>query len=157
MTPEHRDGDDAGEGPSAAERIADAERRMADADALLEIASAQLSVAARNIANANVAGATRKYANVVTGADGRLEVRSVAQSGNSALFRNVLTGTSDVAKSGVIAGGLDRLNEVIGDTGSMLLGMLLAAGGVAAIGGTVAPSRGDFAAISVPVLTGTMS
>lgn len=40
----------------------------------------------------------------------------------------------------------------MGDTGAMLLGMLLATGGVAAIGGTVAPSRGDFAAISVPVL-----
>jgi signal transduction histidine kinase len=55
MTPD--DGSDQGErdGPSAAERIAEAERRMADADALLEIASAQLSVAARNIANANAA------------------------------------------------------------------------------------------------------
>jgi signal transduction histidine kinase len=56
-------GDEFGRGdgtePTAAERIADAERRMADADALLEIASAQLSVAARNIANAN--SAEREY------------------------------------------------------------------------------------------------
>ncbi|ALN74142.1 flagellar hook-associated protein FlgK [Aureimonas sp. AU20] len=82
----------------------------------LQAAQTQTALVSRNIANANVAGATRKYANVVTGADGRLEVRSVAQSGNAALFRNVLNGTSDVARSGVLAGGLDRLNEVIGDT-----------------------------------------
>ncbi|WP_062113452.1 flagellar hook-associated protein FlgK [Aureimonas sp. AU40] len=82
----------------------------------LQAAQTQTALVSRNIANANVAGATRKYANVVTGADGRLEVRSVAQSGDTALFRNVLNGTSDVAKSGVVAGGLDRLNEVIGDT-----------------------------------------
>ncbi len=82
----------------------------------LQSAQTQTALTSRNIANANVAGATRKYANVVTGADGRVEVRSIAQSGNTALFRNVLTGTSDVSKSGVIAGGLDRLNEVIGDT-----------------------------------------
>ncbi len=55
MTPDDRNGPNEGGEPTAAERIADAERRMADADALLEIASAQLSVAARNIANANAA------------------------------------------------------------------------------------------------------
>ncbi len=82
----------------------------------LQASQTQTALVSRNIANANVAGATRKYANVVTGADGRLEIRSVSQSGNTALFRNVLNGTSDVARSGVVAGGLDRLNEVIGDT-----------------------------------------
>ena len=40
----------------------------------------------------------------------------------------------------------------MGDTGAMLLGLLLAAAGVSAIGGTVRPSRGAFAAFSVPVL-----
>ena len=60
------------------------------------------------------------------------------------------------AVSGVALGFLlhnfNPASIFMGDTGSMLLGMLIAAGGVATIGGTVAPSRGDFAAISVPVL-----
>ena len=89
---------------------------LSTATSSLQAAQAQTALVSRNIANANVAGATRKYANLATGADGRLEIRSVAQSGNTALFRNVLNGTSDVAKSSVVAGGLDRLNEVIGDT-----------------------------------------
>lgn len=89
---------------------------LSTATSSLQAAQAQTALVSRNIANANVAGATRKYANLATGADGRLEIRSVAQSGNSALFRNVLNGTSDVAKSSIVAGGLDRLNEVIGDT-----------------------------------------
>lgn len=40
----------------------------------------------------------------------------------------------------------------MGDTGAMLLGLLLAAGGVSAVSNTVLPSRSDFAALSVPVL-----
>lgn len=40
----------------------------------------------------------------------------------------------------------------MGDTGSMLLGMLLAAAGIAALEAVVRPSRSDIAGISVPVL-----
>lgn len=40
----------------------------------------------------------------------------------------------------------------MGDTGAMLLGMLLAAAGVTAIGGVVVPRGSDFAALSIPVL-----
>lgn len=40
----------------------------------------------------------------------------------------------------------------MGDTGAMLLGLLLAAAGVSAVGGTIQPSRGAFAAFSIPVL-----
>lgn len=40
----------------------------------------------------------------------------------------------------------------MGDTGAMLLGLLLGAAGVSAIGGTIQPSRGAFAAFSIPVL-----
>jgi UDP-GlcNAc:undecaprenyl-phosphate/decaprenyl-phosphate GlcNAc-1-phosphate transferase len=40
----------------------------------------------------------------------------------------------------------------MGDTGAMLLGLLLAAAGISAIQGTVQPARGTFAALSVPVL-----
>ena len=38
----------------------------------------------------------------------------------------------------------------MGDTGAMLLGLLLGAAGVSAIGGTIQPSRGAFAAFSIP-------
>lgn len=40
----------------------------------------------------------------------------------------------------------------MGDTGALLLGLLLAAGGVSTIGNAVGPSRADFAAFSVPAL-----
>ena len=40
----------------------------------------------------------------------------------------------------------------MGDTGAMLLGLLLAAGGMLATGSTPEPSGGDFAAATVPVL-----
>lgn len=40
----------------------------------------------------------------------------------------------------------------MGDTGAMLLGLLVGAAGVSAIGGTIQPSRGAFAAFSIPVL-----
>jgi UDP-GlcNAc:undecaprenyl-phosphate/decaprenyl-phosphate GlcNAc-1-phosphate transferase len=40
----------------------------------------------------------------------------------------------------------------MGDTGAMLLGLLLAAAGVSAIGGVVVPRGSDFAALSIPVL-----
>ena len=40
----------------------------------------------------------------------------------------------------------------MGDTGAMLLGLLLAAGGVSAVGRAISPVRSDFAALSIPVL-----
>jgi UDP-GlcNAc:undecaprenyl-phosphate/decaprenyl-phosphate GlcNAc-1-phosphate transferase len=40
----------------------------------------------------------------------------------------------------------------MGDSGAMLLGLLLGAAGVSAIGNVVLPTRADFAALSVPVL-----
>ncbi|HWB73098.1 MAG TPA: MraY family glycosyltransferase, partial [Egibacteraceae bacterium] len=40
----------------------------------------------------------------------------------------------------------------MGDTGAMLLGLVLGAGGVSAISWTAAPNQGDFVAISIPVL-----
>lgn len=40
----------------------------------------------------------------------------------------------------------------MGDTGALLLGLLLAASGISAIGSTIQPTRTDFAVASVPVL-----
>ncbi|KAB0679896.1 flagellar hook-associated protein FlgK [Aureimonas leprariae] len=81
----------------------------------LSATQAQTALVSRNIANANTEGATRKYANVVTGAGGIVQVLSVAQSSNSVLFRNMLDSTSGVAQSTVVQKGLERINEMIGD------------------------------------------
>ncbi|WAJ29979.1 flagellar hook-associated protein FlgK [Antarcticirhabdus aurantiaca] len=69
----------------------------------------------RNIANLNTAGATRKYANVVTGINGKVEIASIAQSQNSVLFRNMLDSTSSLAATKTVANGLSRISETIGD------------------------------------------
>lgn len=82
----------------------------------LAASQAQTALVSRNIANVNTAGATRKYVETVTGADGRVEIRNVAQSGNSVLYRNMLDSTSSVQTSSAVLEGLKRLNEVIGDT-----------------------------------------
>ncbi len=75
----------------------------------------QTALVSRNIANANVEGATRKYANVVTGGGGRVEVRSVAQSANSTLYRNMLDSTASLEQSNVVKAGLTRIDELVGD------------------------------------------
>lgn len=82
----------------------------------LQASQAQTALVSRNIANVNVPGATRKYVETVTGADGRVEIRNVAQSGNSVLYRNMLDTTASVNTSSAVLEGLKRLNEVIGDT-----------------------------------------
>jgi flagellar hook-associated protein 1 FlgK len=76
----------------------------------------QTAIIARNIANVNTVGATRKYANVVTGPTGQVQVKSVTQSSNYALFRNMLDASAAVGKGNVISNGLDRLSETLGDT-----------------------------------------
>ncbi|MFD2236351.1 flagellar hook-associated protein FlgK [Aureimonas populi] len=74
------------------------------------------ALVSRNIANLNTEGATRKYANVVTGIGGRVEVASIAQSQNSVLFRNMLDSSSAVGAWSTLASGYQRIDEVIGDT-----------------------------------------
>ncbi|GGE19810.1 hypothetical protein GCM10011390_43840 [Aureimonas endophytica] len=85
------------------------------AKSALVATQAQTALVSRNIANVNVEGATRKYANVVTGSGGRVEVRSVTQSANTVLFRNMLDATSTLQQSTAVQGGLDRINEMVGD------------------------------------------
>jgi flagellar hook-associated protein 1 FlgK len=82
----------------------------------LAASQAQTAIVARNIANVNTVGATRKYANVVTGLNGQVQVKSVTQSSNYALFRNMLDASAAVGKGNVINNGLDRLSETLGDT-----------------------------------------
>ncbi|MEF2071739.1 flagellar hook-associated protein FlgK [Consotaella aegiceratis] len=75
------------------------------------------SIVSRNIANVNSTTATRKYANVSTGADGTVTVMSVAQSTNIALFRNKLDATSESASLTALTDGLEQLSSLtVGDT-----------------------------------------
>lgn len=82
----------------------------------LAASQAQTAIVSRNISNVNTPGATLKYANVVTGANGGVEVRSIAQSQNTALFRNALDTNSALAKTTAVSDGLSRINDLIGDT-----------------------------------------
>ncbi|WP_152046120.1 flagellar hook-associated protein FlgK [Aureimonas psammosilenae] len=75
----------------------------------------QTALVSRNIANANTEGATMKYATVVTGAGGRVEIRSITQSSNTTLFRNMLDSTSNLSQTSVVQNGLNRINELVGD------------------------------------------
>lgn len=82
----------------------------------LAASQTQTSVISRNIANVNTVGATRKYANVVTGVNGQVQVKSIAQSSNSVLYRNMLDANAAVGRGNVISNGLDRINDLLGDT-----------------------------------------
>ena len=82
----------------------------------LAVSQLQTSIISRNIANVNTVGATRKYAQVVTGQNGHVVVKSVTQSSNAVLFRNMLDANAAVGKGNVISNGLDRLNDTLGDT-----------------------------------------
>jgi flagellar hook-associated protein 1 len=74
------------------------------------------ALVSRNIANLNDPSATRKYANVVTGPGGRVEVASIARSQNAVLYRNMLESTSSVGAWSALAAGYQRIDETIGDT-----------------------------------------
>ncbi|BDA85926.1 hypothetical protein Sa4125_34680 [Aureimonas sp. SA4125] len=76
----------------------------------------QTSIIARNIANVNTVGATKKYAHVVTGTLGQVQVTSITQSSNAVLYSNMLEANSAVGKGNVISNGLTRISEALGDT-----------------------------------------
>ncbi|KQT45172.1 hypothetical protein ASG43_12830 [Aureimonas sp. Leaf454] len=82
----------------------------------LAATQAQTAILSRNIANVNVVGATKKYANVVTSAGGGVKITSITQSSNAILYGNMLEAKAAVGRGNVIANGLDRLNETMGDT-----------------------------------------
>ncbi|WP_185983588.1 flagellar hook-associated protein FlgK [Aureimonas mangrovi] len=74
------------------------------------------ALVSRNIANLNDPSATRKYANVVTGIGGRVEIASIARSQNAVLYRNMLDSTASVGAWSSMSAGYQRIDEVIGDT-----------------------------------------
>jgi UDP-GlcNAc:undecaprenyl-phosphate/decaprenyl-phosphate GlcNAc-1-phosphate transferase len=75
------------------------------------------------------------------------EATTVGLASSSALLLAAVAG----ACLGFLVYNFNPASIFMGDTGAMLLGLLLGAAGISAIGGTVQPSRGAFAAFSLPV------
>ena len=81
------------------------------------------------------------------------------QVGEPDLLLGALTSSAPMILAAVVGACLGFLvhnfnpaSIFMGDTGAMLLGLLIASAGVSAVGGAVRPSRSAFAAVSVPVL-----
>ena len=86
-----------------------------NARASLGAVSAQSALVSRNIANVDNPSATRKFAQLGTDGLGSIQILSVAQSKDQALFRSLLTATASQGEASVTQEALDRLRDVIGD------------------------------------------
>ncbi len=91
---------------------------FSNARSSLSSAASQSALVSRNIANVDNPSATRKYANSVTGPSGAVQIVSVAQSGDAALYRSMIDATSSLGASKATSDALERLHEVIGDVDS---------------------------------------
>lgn len=81
----------------------------------LSTSSEQTAVVSRNVANANVKGASRKTANVITWMGGGTRVASITRATNDALLEKMLGATSTAAAQQAIVESLDRLNQTVDD------------------------------------------
>ena len=86
-----------------------------NARASLGAVSAQSALVSRNIGNVDNPSASRKFAQLGTDGLGSIQILSVAQSKNQALFRSLLTATASQGEASVTQESLDRLRDVIGD------------------------------------------
>lgn len=84
----------------------------------LATVSAESAVVSRNIGGVNSSGFSQKTANVITTADGGVEVASVTNAQNQAVFTNVLSATAASATQSAISGGLTTLATIVGEPGS---------------------------------------
>ena len=91
---------------------------FSNATASLSSVASQSALVSRNIANADSPYATRKYAGLTVGQTGGVRIMSIAQSGDQALFRSLITTNSALGSASVSAESLNRIREVIGDVDS---------------------------------------
>ncbi|MGP8233432.1 MAG: flagellar hook-associated protein FlgK [Methylovirgula sp.] len=84
----------------------------------LATVSAESATVSRNIGGVNSSGFSEKTANVITTADGGVEVVSVTNAQNQAVFANVLSATAASATQSAISGGLTTLATIVGEPGS---------------------------------------
>lgn len=81
----------------------------------LSTVSEQISVISQNIARVNDADATRKVANVVSGAGGVM-VAGITRTANKLLFDTYLTSNSNSQTQTVINSALNQIEGTVGDT-----------------------------------------
>ncbi len=84
----------------------------------LATVSAESAVVSRNIGGVNSPGFSEKTANVVTTADGGVEVASVTNAQSQAVFANVLSATAASATQSALSDGLTTLATIVGEPGS---------------------------------------
>jgi flagellar hook-associated protein 1 FlgK len=89
---------------------------LTTAQAALATTTTQSSVVSRNIAGINDTTYSRKTANVSTTSFGSTYVSSITRAANQALFRNMLSATSDAAAQQAVSNGLDQLQQTVGQT-----------------------------------------
>jgi len=88
---------------------------LSNATGTLSSVASQSALVSRNIANADNPYATRKYAGLTVGQTGGVRIVSIAQSGDQALFRSLITTNSALGSAEAGAQSLNRIREVIGD------------------------------------------
>lgn len=81
----------------------------------LSVTADQTAVVSRNVANANNAKASRKYADVVSVPGSGIRLAAIRRVTSEALFRNVLSTTSSASGQKAMMEALDRLEETILD------------------------------------------
>ncbi|RFC63007.1 flagellar hook-associated protein FlgK [Fulvimarina endophytica] len=81
----------------------------------LAVTSQQSAVVSRNMANASDPTATRKFANQVYDRNGAVDILSVSQSSDPALYRSMINGQAAVGTNETVATALDRVRQIIGD------------------------------------------
>jgi flagellar hook-associated protein 1 FlgK len=81
----------------------------------LSVTADQTAVVSRNVANAGLAGISRKNANVVTAPGGGIRLASITRVTSEALFRNVLATTASSSTQRAIVSALDLLDQTIND------------------------------------------
>ena len=91
---------------------------LTNARSSLSSAASQSALVSRNISNVDDPSATRKYANAVTGPYGAVQIVSVSQSGDAALYRSMIDATSSLGASQATSDALERLHDIIGDVDS---------------------------------------
>ncbi|MEF2550845.1 flagellar hook-associated protein FlgK [Aurantimonas sp. A2-1-M11] len=88
---------------------------FSNATASLSSVASQSALVSRNIANADNPYATRKFAGLTVAQTGGVRIMSIAQSGDQALFRSLITTNSALGSAEANAKALNRIREVIGD------------------------------------------
>ncbi|MER0238898.1 flagellar hook-associated protein FlgK [Fulvimarina sp. MAC8] len=81
----------------------------------LAVTSQQSALVARNVANADDPTATRKYANQTYERVGAVDIRSISQSSDPALYRSLISAQASLGTNETLSEALDRVRDVIGD------------------------------------------